>query len=40
MIMKIVKCILFFLTAMLPPAWVDLIWGDFEEGKADDTTTL
>ena len=38
--MKIVKYFLFFLTAMLLPAWVDLIWKDFEEGKADDTTTI
>ncbi len=36
---KVVKLLLFILTAILLPGWVDLIWGDFEE-KADDTTTL
>jgi len=38
--MKAIKYFLFFLTAMVLPAWVELIWGGLGKEKVDDTTTL
>ncbi len=34
--MKVVRYVLFFLTAMILPAWVDLIWKDFDDGESAD----